>query len=469
MIKITLNNNKGQLTGDLKCLRALMKAFALKVPGYFFSPAYRRREWDGTMKFVTEAGYFHTGMLPRIISFIETNFPEQTIKVVDNRESNLEAAIRHKVGKLTLRGNQWQCVNNVVTNKVGGIDFPRGIIAASTNAGKTLIAAGIYKAYQEPTLLLINNKPLFDQFKVELKDLLGDDFGYVNSSEEKWGKFTMVMVQTVISRLDKYKARLIKYPIVLVDECHLAASASYHKVLSNCYNAYVRVGMSGSALNHKDKTKNMKIVAYFGEVVATITSKELEENKHSSPLTIRIVKGNQKENLGSYQDEYEKGIVSNKSRNKKIWKLVEKQIRLKRLPLMITVKLHKHLDNLSDLCPKELKADYLVRYIHHKTKGREEILESFRQGKVDILFSSMIIKTGQNLPLVKAMIFGGGGDSDINTLQLIGRGKRKHESKKRTYIYDFYDKGRYILRHSKHRRNVYIREGHTVIDSWKTK
>ena len=77
-----------------------------------------------------------------------------------------------------------------------------------------------------------------------------------------------------------------------------------------------------------------------------------------------------------------------------------------------------------------------------------------------------IIKIGQNMPLMKATINAGGGDSVINTLQLLGRNKRTHESKKRGYYFDFMDQGSYLKRHSKHRRNVFIQEKHKVIDAF---
>ena len=92
-----------------------------------------------------------------------------------------------------------------------------------------------------------------------------------------------------------------------------------------------------------------------------------------------------------------------------------------------------------------------VNYIHVKVKNRLEILDQFKKGDIDILISSKLIKEGQNLPLIKAIVLACGGDSLIDLLQIIGRGLRKHKSKKVVYIDDFYDKGAYLERHSKHR------------------
>ena len=466
-VLIKLNNNKGQVAGGSKLLNQIVPDFQIKSPGYFWSPAWRSHQWDGKIKYVSDYGYFQTGLLPQIIAWLESKGYEY--EIIENRDTDIPHKFPIKtVGEYTLRENQIEAIGSVVLNKVGGIIFPRGIIAASTNAGKTLIAAGIFKVYKKPTILLINNKTLFEQFEDELPTLLGDYFGVVSSSKEEWKPFTMAMVQTLVARSEKYKRHLINFKVAIVDECHLATSKSYKSVITNLYNTVVRVGLSGSALEHKDKNKNQNIRAFFGDILHKISSKELEEKGYSSPIIVKITKGNETIRYDKdYTREYEEGIIKNNDRNGKIWKRVARHIRKERLPILIVVKNHEHIHQLLKACPEQIKNDYLIKFIHHEVKQRKAILDEFRAGHVDILISSMIIKIGQNLPLIKATVNAGGGDSNINTLQLLGRNKRTHHSKKKTWYEDFWDKGSYLSRHSKHRRFVYIKEGHKVIDTWK--
>ena len=52
--------------------------------------------------------------------------------------------------------------------------------------------------------------------------------------------------------------------------------------------------------------------------------------------------------------------------------------------------------------------------------------------------------------------------SEIATLQALGRALRKHKTKDKVYVYDFYDQEKYLLKHSKERKKHYKAEGHEV-------
>ena len=52
--------------------------------------------------------------------------------------------------------------------------------------------------------------------------------------------------------------------------------------------------------------------------------------------------------------------------------------------------------------------------------------------------------------------------SEIATLQALGRALRKHETKEKVFVYDFYDQEKYLKEHSEERRKHYETEGHEV-------
>ena len=136
-----------------------------------------------------------------------------------------------------------------IDNKVGDIHFPIAVFNAATNAGKTLLMAGIWLAYQKkiPALVLLNDGDLYEQFKREIPELVGEEnFGYVRGKEAKWANFTIVMVQTLSQKIHIYKTQLLKYGITFIDECDLANNKTYKTVLQACKSANVRVSLSGS-------------------------------------------------------------------------------------------------------------------------------------------------------------------------------------------------------------------------------
>ena len=137
-------------------------------------------------------------------------------------------------------------------------------------------------------------------------------------------------------------------------------------------------------------------------------------------------------------------------------------------PILIVGRYHQHVENLYENINNRFGDRYSINYIHHKIKKRKEILDHFKEGKIDILVASLIIKLGQNMPLIKYMQNAAGGDSQINALQLIGRSIRMHKSKSKVYYEDFYDKGYYLQRHSKHRIQYYKREGFKILELYKS-
>ena len=284
----------------------------------------------------------------------------------------------------------------------------------------------------------------------------------------RWGDIMVCMVPTLNNRLDEYKRKLSQYNSVLFDECHLASSKTSKRVISNLFNTVVRVGLSGTPLLHKDPTKNMDIMAFFGDVVYKITNRELMDMGYSTPVKVKMLLGNLDiKYKGDYDREYEEGIISNKDREKRILDRVSFYLHRAQYPILIIGKYHRHVEGFYKKCKREFGSSYRIAYIHGKVKDRYEILDRYKEGDIDILIASYLIKLGQNMPKIRVIINMAGGDSHINAIQIIGRLIRKHDSKKKVIYDDFYDEGAYLKRHSKHRIMYYKKEKYPVLELYK--
>lgn len=456
MVKIILRNDKAKIVcsaRDLITLRS-QKEFRIKVKGAWFASSYRNRSWDGYANYITEAGYFMVGLFPAIIK--KLNELDFEYEVEDVRETLRPGKVRTDFGKLQLRGYQKDAVFSIVTNRVDGIPFQRGVLNEATNAGKTLIAASLFHTYPDyaKLIFIVNREHLYKQVKKELvQDKLVDprEIGYIGKDGVKAGRFMVCMAQTLAKNIHKFKHLLEEGDICLVDECHYGSSPTYKYILGHLENCSVRVGMSGSPFKHKDKNKNMRILSFFGPETHITTNKDLIDQGFSTPPIVTILEGNTQVRInGDYKEEETQGLIKSKERNGRVLKRTRHHIKKGRYPLLLIAKYHNHTELLYKKVKKAFP-DLKVNYIHVKVKDRLKRLEDFRAGKIDILVSSKLIKEGQNLPLIRAMVLACGGDSLIDIIQLVGRGLRKHKSKKVVYIDDFYDLGFYLQRHSKHR------------------
>ena len=467
MITIELNNNSVRLKGDLKVLNKVFEAMKVRHPNAFYLRPHMQKGWDGKIKYLTEAGNSKTGLLPMLVRLVEQF--GGTCDIKDYRTPVEFEQIPLEIGDFKARDYQVEAVESIVYNEVQDVPFQRGIVGAATNAGKTLIAAMIYGSFpKSKCLILVNNKDLYNQFLDDMPKMFGESWGYMQGQTVKWADIMICMTPTLRNNLDKHKRKLALYTMVIFDECHLITSKTNKKVVTALYNTVIRVGLSGTPFNHKDPTKNMDVRAFFGDEVYKIKNIELMEQGYSTPVIIKISQGNTTVKIiGDYDEEYHEGITQSREREQALLERLQFNLQRGQHPILVVGRYHEHVERLYDCISDRFGDRYRISYIHHKIKDRKKILDLFKAGKVDILVASLIIKLGQNMPLIRCMVNAAGGTSHINALQLIGRAIRTHKTKKKVYYEDFMDGGAYLQRHSKRRIRWYKAEGFKVIELYK--
>lgn len=476
MVIITMNNNATyELSGDLKVIMKLQKAFTYRHPNAIFliKGGYVQKGWDGNIRYITEKGLrFKSGLLPIVYDkIIELG---SKVKIIDNRIQHMvKPIIPETIGKLTPRDYQLDFLKALVNNKVGNTPYYQGVFDAATNAGKTLMMAGVYYAFKKkiPTLVLIKDGGLFKQFMRELPEIIDkDELGFIQGKKYvKWGNFTVAMVQTLSPKVKdrEIQRELSKKGIVLVDEADEANSKQYKSILMQCYNAYVKVGLSGSIYMSnlkKHLIKNMDLKCFFSVPLHKVTKKDMHEMGYSANVVSRFTEGNTKLGIkGDYSAEYDKCISSNKDRAKKVLKRILFHLKRGRNKQLIVFRFHKHGKLLYNIINKELGNKYKVHLTEKGSKDNHILMEKLAKGEIDILISSLIVKRGKNIPSIRVIVNATGTDSQETVSQIQGRGERIMEGKDKYYYEDFIDQGYYLMRHSKHRIRYCKAEGFKVI------
>jgi ATP-dependent helicase IRC3 len=477
-VDILVNNNKCRIITGAKSFSTLYNKFSITVPGAFFSPQFQSRRWDGKKHYIDRNGFIATGLLPKLVAFMKDS--KMDFELHDDRVIPKKPKIVTKLGSIEARPYQVDVVNSIIRNKLEGIRFPRGIIKAATNAGKTPIAAMLYKTFDLKTALLLNSVDLYRQALEELPLLLGNDFGYIRGPEYKEGNFMVIMVPTLFSRIKEQNSYLASldylstFGQLLVDECDLSASKSYQTCINLFINTYIKVGLSGTPLMSENKVKNWDVQEHFGEILYTIRNRELIDLGYSSEVIVRINQGAivDKETAAKYKilglaKEYDDLITKNKQRNSLIIKRVKSRLKAKEYPILIVCRYHKHVEILYKRLKKKLGDSYVIDQVHHKTKERPQIIKKFKEAKIDILVGTHIFKRGQNLPYTITLINASGGKGAESIIQLLGRQMRKHKDSSIThkYVEDFRDDGFYLIKHSR-RREIYYKNEDLKIERY---
>jgi superfamily II DNA or RNA helicase len=472
MVRIEINNhNTYQLVGNLKVLTKLYKSFKIKHPQAFFlrKSGVMPRGWDGHLDYITEGLKFRSGLLPSVCEKLKEL--GEKVKIIDNTtDFKVKPKMVKQVGNNTPRPYQLQCLKNIIYNKVEGHNFYQGVVDGATNAGKTTIMAMVYLSFRRkiPAIVLVKDGDLFEQLKRELPGLLPkEDLGFVRGKEINFNKFTVVMVQTLSPKVKLYTHHLSKFGIVLVDEADEGGSKTYKNILNQLYNAKVRIGLSGTIYMSKlkkDLKNNMDLKCFFSEVIFKITKREMVDLGYSTDVVVKLWPGSNLPGIkGDYQSEYDINITKNKHRAKVGAELLRKAATKGRLPGLIVYRFHDHGELLYKIYTKH-NPRLKIALVHGQTKNRKQILKDFRDGKIDVLIASFIVKRGKNFPLVKYIQNASATDSNETVSQIMGRGERTHESKKRYNLDDFIDTGIYLSRHARHRLRYYKQENFKVID-----
>lgn len=473
-VKITLlNSNQAELDGPLKILNKLYNLYSIKHPNAWH--IRNRTGWDGMVRFINDRGRFKIGLANNIYQDLLKMGCQ--VKVVDLRQPiDVKPVIPERIGKFEPRPKQKAALEAIINNRLGDVPFYIGVEDLSVNFGKTLIMAGLYLAFKRkiPAVILTNDSDWFRQAQSEMKELLPDDnVTFVQGSKVfNWSGITVAMVQSLARNIQNYQRELSKVGMVLIDECDQSGNKTYTSVLSHMYNAQIRVGLSGTVFmseRKKDRLDTLNVQSYIGNRINTVSLKETIEDGNSTNVIIKMVPtrlNQEKIDLGGYPEEYAQ-VVYHELSFKLVYKRLKRNIDKGKHPALIVTKYIPHCENLFLYLKKRLEKDYGNKYsisrVHHDSKDRARIISDFRAGKIDILISNSFIARGKNFPLLRYLLNAAGMDSNEKAIQLIGRLVRTHESKSKAYLDDIQYNGKYLSRHSNHRKNYYLKQKLVVI------
>lgn len=323
----------------------------------------------------------------------------------------------------------------------------RGIIKATTSAGKTEIIIAFIKLSGLKTLVIAPKVDLANQIKDRIEKS-GLNVGVMTGKTKTYaGEQVCVSTpQMALSMADR------EFDCIICDECHHCASKTYQDFLK-ATKAKVMFGFS--ATPDTNQIDFFKIRQFFGDIIVDINAKELLENDVIVFPEIKFITMSQF-NTQDWPTASDLCIMNNAERNNKIKSLCETNPQ----PALVLIRNIEHGEALNKTIPNSV---FLSG--SDSNEYRDEIFKKFENKEIPVLIGTIgILSEGVSINAIRTLIIAQGGKSDIISTQSLGRALRKDgDSKTKAVVYDFMDVGnRFTEKHSKQRAVTYAKIGFPV-------
>lgn len=473
MIRLEADNRYVYIRGaGRKTLRKLEKATSYLVAGFMFSPAFRKKVWDGRehllkYKAGKQGGYrVPLGMLGDVIKTLE--LWERPYKLDTSKRRRPTGRVEYKWNpEVVVRPYQEDAVKAILCDgDTKDWRYGSGIVKMPIRSGKTKTAGAIIKALGVRTLFIVPSQMLLHQTRASLQETLQRTVGVIGDSEWVEDDITVATIQSLTrarggksAAKKRYKELLKRYDCVIWDEAHHLKGEVNHEVMT-AFDAYYKIGLSATVYFDNDRETEKGVIwlkACCGDIRIDIsTSKLIREGYLMRPLIMlhRVYQPDLTRARWS-KTLQDMAVYENKFRNALITKLALEQLEAG-LSVLIVTNRKNQVALLSDALDT-----FDVRY--HSITGedgkedREDKVSDFVSGRVKVLLGT-VFGEGVDIPSIECVINAEGGKDVKATVQRM-RNLTPSPGKTTALFIDFVDlTNGYFAEHSRARIASYRSE-----------
>lgn len=452
MIELKLKNTVSQVVAARELIEILRTLLSYEVPNAHFAmralPAGAK--WDGRKRLMRTDGSFPAGLTSVVIEYLSKK-KIKIDKITDLRTIPTDKLMLPESEKMTMRDYQQDCID--ISDR-----RPRGIFNIGTGGGKTEISKGIIRRRRVPTIFITPDKGIQKQ----TYDRFAKAFGAKNLtlSIEKFAPIAVVNIQSLVKKDKKF---FEPYKMMMIDEFHHSSSDSYLLVNQLASSCYWRYGFTGTHLR-TDGT-DMVMHGVLSSVLMKKTASDLIEKGWLVPAEVTMINHRVKGfSRFSYKEAYKQFCLNELLNNRVASIALDHFDGHKQVLILVRLKEHGEL-----LCSR-LGGRAVFLNGDHPVEYREKMKALFSKREVRCIIATSIFGEGQDVPSIDVMINARFQESEIQTVQGVGRALRLAPGawniedsirlgKSKAYIYDFFVTGsQYLKRHSESRLEQYRRE-----------
>lgn len=391
---------------------------------------------------------FSTYGIPRFIrcygeDVAYLHFPRGTLedlrKILEEAGSSVEITdtrLAHDFLKLKFQGeltaNQEKAMREVLRHEAG-------VLVAPPGAGKTVMGCYAVAKRNLPTLILSHRKPILDQWRTQLKRMLGlkpRQIGQVGGGRKRQtGTIDLAMIQS-LKRMEDLREFFSQYGFILVDECHVLPAVSFEQYVKQAPVRYI-LGLTATPIR-RDGLQDL-IFMQCGPLRYRMaeTKEGLETTLKIRPTNFRFEQINEELSI----QEIFRALAKDEARNRMVVEDVAQALAEGRKCLVLSQR-KEHCHRLVELLKDAGKSPKLLTGDMGK-KERAAVLQEVVEAAPDA--ETLLVATGQYLgegfdcPKLDTLFLAFPISFKGKLIQYLGRIQRAYEGKKNAVVYDYLD------------------------------
>ena len=196
---------------------------SLANPEFYEKERMRFSTWD-TPRFIRcyreDLEWIHLprGLISHVTELVDR--AGSRLDITDRRPDHESIELRFAG---TLQPHQQQAVDAVAGHELA-------VIVAPPGAGKTVTACAVIAHHQQPTLVLVDRRPLLAQWRERLAEHLSLDdeaIGVIGGGQDRPGCVVDVAMIQSLARREGADELFARYGLIVVDECHHLPAVSF--------------------------------------------------------------------------------------------------------------------------------------------------------------------------------------------------------------------------------------------------
>ena len=323
--------------------------------------------------------------------------------------------------KKQFRDYQEQASNAIIASWAKG---QNNIVALATGGGKTLIAAGTAAKVQGRVLFLANRNELCVQPMAVFTDQLGYEpaLEKAESYAPLDARVVIGSVQTLTrkSRLERFPADHFAY--IFADECHLSLAESWKRIFNHFPKAK-RCGITATPFrsDNKSLTELFETEAYRKGIFDLVDTGYLVNPDHVDRLTTAISLADVRVRRTVEGIDYD--VNDSASAIEPYFEEIAKEIKTKHASKKILAFLPLVASSQKFVAACQ-KAGLNAVHIDGEDEQRDQKLELFRTGKIQLLSNAALLSTGVDIPCCDCTLNLRPTRSRVLYQQIVGRSTR---------------------------------------------